>query len=47
MLKENSSMNRQGIGLGLSICKEICEALGGWINVLSAQNIGSTFTFAI
>lgn len=33
MLKENSCMNLAGIGLGLAICKDLCEALGGWINV--------------
>lgn len=33
MLNENSSLNKYGIGLGLSICKNISYGLGGWIKV--------------
>ena len=35
MLDENSSLNKNGIGLGLSICKNLSEGLGGWIKVTS------------
>lgn len=40
----NRSMNREGVGLGLSISKNIARALGGEIKVLSQIGIGSTFT---
>ena len=40
-------MNVHGHGLGLSICKEICENLGGTISVKSLEGFGSTFTFTI
>ena len=36
-----------GHGLGLSICKKICESLGGSIEVETRLKIGSTFTFTI
>ena len=36
-----------GTGLGLPICREIVEHLGGSISVESILNFGSTFTFQI
>ena len=36
-----------GTGLGLTICKEIIDALGGTIGVTSVRNEGSTFWFEI
>ena len=36
-----------GNGVGLSICKQICEQLGGSISVKSEVNVGSTFTFTM
>ena len=47
MLNENSNLNKNGIGLGLFICKSISEGLGGWIKVKSQERVGSTFTFCV
>jgi two-component system sensor histidine kinase VicK len=38
---------RQGIGLGLAVCKEILEAHGEKIWVESSPNKGATFTFTM
>ena len=37
-------MNTNGIGLGLCICKSICQIFGGNISVKSKLNVGSIFT---
>ena len=41
------NLNPNGHGLGLYICKKICQNLGGGIEVTSRVGIGSTFTFTI
>ena len=41
------SMNPMSNGVGLSICKQICENLGGDLTVTSQLEVGSTFKFSI
>lgn len=44
---ENGSLNPQGVGFGLAICRQLSESLGGYINVNSVYGEGSVFTFAV
>jgi signal transduction histidine kinase len=44
-LKQKDDVNKNGIGLGLNICKQICELFGGDIDVDSELGIGSRFFF--
>ena len=37
-------MNTNGIGLGLCICKSICQFFGGKISVKSQVGVGSIFS---
>ena len=46
-LKSNAHLNPNGVGLGLSICRKICNKLEGDITVESKLNRGSVFTFYI
>lgn len=45
--QKSREMNKLGNGVGLSICKKICEELGGSIEVQSIPNRGSTFSFRV
>lgn len=44
-LDRTENINKQGIGLGLNICKQICNLMQGDINVDSKENVGSRFYF--
>ena len=46
-LKDSNNLNKQGVGLGLSICKKICQFMGGDITVSSQKDEGSKFTFKV
>ena len=40
-------MNRNGHGLGLSICNKIAKAMQGELEVFSHLGVGSIFTFKL
>ena len=42
-LKDTENSNKLGVGLGLSICKELILALGGTISIESEVNKGTNF----
>ena len=44
---ESKIMNPYGNGIGLSICKKICQCLGGEISVKSVLEKGSEFKFTM
>ena len=46
-LDSHASLNPNGVGLGLTISKALCEQLGGEIGVDSIENEGATFSFSL
>ena len=47
-VKRSSGLNKEGIGIGLMICKRIIENSGGQITMHSdGENKGSTFIFSM
>ena len=46
-IKNSESINRHGVGLGLMICKRICESMNGYILAKSVEGEGSTFVFSV
>eukprot|EP00742_Colponemidia_sp_Colp-10_P011576 GILJ01012886.1.p1 GENE.GILJ01012886.1~~GILJ01012886.1.p1 ORF type:complete len:1054 (+),score=128.72 GILJ01012886.1:340-3501(+) len=47
MIQDTKSDNPSGSGLGLNICKQLCQYMGGDISVKSVYGLGSTFAFTI
>lgn len=37
------NVNKDGNGLGLNICWNIVEKLGGWITFITQEGVGTTF----
>lgn len=45
-IEENASLNRNGVGLGLSICKLLIEQMAGSVRVESKLGEGTSFTIS-
>jgi signal transduction histidine kinase len=46
-IKTNREMNKEGVGLGLAVSKNMAVALGGDISVSSTKGRGSKFTLSL
>ena len=44
-LSDSEGMNKQGVGLGLVIAKQICQQFDGDITIDSEIGVGTTFTY--
>lgn len=47
ILQSGLALNPNGVGLSLSMCKQICQKLNGDISCTSVKNKGSVFTFHV
>ncbi|CAI2387541.1 unnamed protein product [Moneuplotes crassus] len=47
MIEDNSNLNTNGCGLGLTVCKKYVEVLGGDIKVKSIYGIGTEMIFTV
>lgn len=46
-IMENRVLNKEGVGLGLAVSRNIARALGGDIFVESTEGVGSRFTLVL
>jgi len=46
-IEDNSNLNKEGVGLGLNICKKLVDRLGGKITVSSQYGKGTKFVVTI
>jgi K+-sensing histidine kinase KdpD len=46
-MEESATLNKNGVGLGLSICKNLIELMGGSVGVDSKLGEGTKFTISL
>ena len=46
-LKDTENSNKMGVGLGLTICKELILAMGGTVSIESELNKGTDFIITL
>jgi signal transduction histidine kinase len=46
-IDDDRELNIEGVGLGLTISKDLARALGGDISVSSVRGLGTTFTISL
>ena len=46
-LEASQEVNKQGVGLGLSICRDIINASGGSVDIHSKSGIGTDFIISL
>ena len=46
-IEENASLNRNGVGLGLSICKQLIEQMAGSVRVETKLGEGTEFIISL
>jgi signal transduction histidine kinase len=46
-INNSSAKEYEGAGLGLALCKKLCQQMSGDIQLISQQDIGSEFSFQV